>query len=177
MKHLLNKVFILSVLIFFIASCEEFQTDREAVRKTISEMLNGTIGFEWFPYEYSNYKPDSNICKQIDSLWKIKRYNFIVFVNPSCNCTETEKIFPSVIKSLKMGNVPDSSIFVYSMMNTSFSHPFRNKINIKSLPSCFTEIDSSNAIYYSCLDTLKIYQVKYPGKYRIEHILATSLEK
>ncbi len=172
------KCFICFVLtfIFVLVACEIEDVDKTAKLVTVQELLNYTIGYDWFPYEFSAYKPDSSATRLIDSLWKEKRYRFIVFVNPSCNCSETQKTFPSIIKSLKTSNVPDSVILIYSMMNESYSHPFMHKFTIKMLPSCFTEIDSSKSIYYSVVDTFELYKVKYSGKYRMEHIIAKSLE-
>ena len=171
----LFKVLTIFVLFFFV-SCEINDVDKSAKLLTIQELLNYTIGYDWFPYEFSLYKPNSSVTMQIDSLWKFKKYRFIVFVNPSCNCTETQKTFPSIIKSLKASNIPDSVILIYSMLNETYSHPFMHKFTVKILPSCFTEIDSTTSKYYSVVDTFELYRVKFPGKYRMEHIIAKSLE-
>ncbi len=176
MNYIKSFKYFVFTLILVLASCQIEDVDKTAKLITLQELLSYTIGYDWFPFEFSAYKPDSSVTRLIDSLWKVKRYRFMVFVNPSCNCSETQKTFPSIIKSLKASNVPDSVILIYSMMNESYSHPFMHKFTIKALPSCFTEIDSAKSIYYSVVDTFELYKVEYSGKYRMEHIIARSLE-
>ncbi|MCX7908042.1 MAG: hypothetical protein N2560_00790 [Ignavibacteria bacterium] len=168
------KTFFL-VLLFIFVSCEVSDVDKTAKLVTISELFSLAPGFEWFPYEFNKYLPDSTVSKQIDSLWKLKRYRFILFVNPSCNCEGTQVVFPMIAKCLKSGNVPDSAIIIYSMLNTSYTHPYVEKFKVRSLPSCFTEIDSSK--YFSVVDTFDLYKLKFPGKFQMEHIILLSLQK
>lgn len=167
--------FIVILISFFLMNCSGEDTEKFASEKTINDLYS-TPGFEWFEYEYSQYTPDSFSVKQIDSLWKLRRYRFIVFVQPSCNCSETQKVFPSIIKSLQESNVPDSAIKIYLVLDFTYSHPFEKKFKVVSLPGCFTEIDSSRSKYYSCVDTFNLYKVLYPGQYKIEDIIAFSLK-
>lgn len=174
--------FIYRILILFVSfalvllvSCEETGIDNTARKKTLSE-IRTEPGFEWFDYEVAAYSPDPLASSQIDSLWQIKKFRFILFVNPSCNCSGTQKVFPSIVKSLKDGNVPDSAIEIFVMTKPSSSHPYMNKFVVKSLPGCYTEIDSVKPFYYSCVDTFNMYQSQFPNKYRIEDIIVMSLK-
>lgn len=173
-KVKLNKVFLFGVLTIILNACSGEVVEKNAVEKSMNELFI-TPGFEWFEYEFNQYDPDSLATHLIDSLWKIRQYRFIIFVQPSCNCSETQKIFPSIVKSLKMGNVPDTAIKIYLIMNLDYSHPFEKKFKVMTLPGCFTEIDSSRSKYFSCVDTFNLYKILYPNKYRIEHIISLSL--
>lgn len=170
-----NKVLLFGVLIILLNACSGEVVEKNAVEKSINQLFS-TPGFEWFEYEFYRYSPDTFATHQIDSLWKTRQYLFILFVQPSCNCDETQKIFPSIVKSLKMGNVPDSVIKIYLVMNLDYSHPFEKKFKVMTLPGCFTEIDSSRSKYFSCVDTFNLYKILYPNQYRIEHIIAMSLK-
>lgn len=173
----INRIIILFILLasILIFSCEENSVANTAKKTTLSE-IRQEPGFEWFDYEVAAYSPDPFAVKKIDSLWQIKKSRFILFVNPSCNCSGTQQVFPSIVKSLQVANVPDSAIEIFVMTKTSFSHPYMNKFIIKSLPSCYTEIDPVKPFYYSCVDTFNAYQSRFPNKYRIEDIIAMSLE-
>ncbi|MGB9770877.1 MAG: hypothetical protein ACPLX7_02725 [Candidatus Kapaibacteriota bacterium] len=168
------RYFVYSFLLV-VVSCEVSNEDRTARLVPFRDFFNLVPGFEWFNYEYDKYKPDTNVTRQIDSLWKIKQYRFLIFANPSCNCDGTQSIFPMVAKSLKTANIPDSVIIVYTMLNASYSHPFMHKFVLKRLPSCFTEIDSSRSLYYSVVDTFEMYKLKSPGKFSMEQIILMSL--
>lgn len=174
MKYLVKH--ILTFLGFYLLlSCEVSDSEKNAKLVTFQELINLSPGFEWFPYEYNKYQPDVSVTKEIDSLWRLKGHRFILFVNPSCNCQGTQVIFPTIVKILKSGNIPDSVIIIYSMLNTSYSHPFMNKFKVRNLPACFTEIDSNLSKYFSIVDTFELYRLKFPGKYRIEDIVLLSL--
>jgi hypothetical protein len=176
-KKNLNIIVYVLLLSLILFSCQIENEDKTAKLVTLTELLNVLPGFEWFPYEFNRYQPDTSVSRQIDSLWKLKRYNFILFVNPSCNCEGSQVTFPIIVKCLKSGNVPDSSIIIYSMLNETYSHPFSKKFLIKKLPACFTQIDSSKSLYYSIIDTFEVYRNKFPGKYQYEHIILFSLQK
>lgn len=168
-------ILFVSFALISLVSCEETTIDNTAKKKTLSE-IRTEPGFEWFDYEVATYSPDPIALSQIDSLWRIKKFRFILFVNPSCNCSGTQKVFPSIVKSLKAGNVPDSAIEIFVMTQASFRHPYMNKFTLKSLPGCYTEVDSVKPFYYSCVDTFNIYQSRFPNKYRIEDIIVMSLK-
>lgn len=163
------------VLSIIFVNCTGEDIEKKSIEKSIADLYS-TPGFEWFDFELNQYKPDTVATKQIDSLWKIRRYRFILFVQPSCNCSETQKVFPSIIKSLKEGGVPDSAIKIYLILDLGYSHPYEKKFKVVSLPGCFTEIDSSRSKYFSCVDTFNLYKILYPAEYRIEHIIALSLK-
>lgn len=168
---------LIVLIVFALVSCEVSDVERNAKLISLQELFNLSPGFEWFPYEYNKYQPDVNVTKGIDTLWKLKGYKFILFVNPSCNCQGTQVIFPTIVKILKSGNVPDSAIIIYSMLNTSYTHPFMNKFKVRSLPACFTEIDTLASRYYSVVDTFELFKLKYPGKYKIEDVILMSLSQ
>lgn len=169
-----KRILLFSILIMILNACSGEVVEKNAVEKSINQLFT-TPGFEWFEYELNQYGPDTIATNQIDSLWKIRQYRFILFVQPSCNCNETQKIFPSIVKSLKLGNVPDTVIKIYLIMDLDYSHPFEKKFKVMTLPGCFTEIDSSRSKYFSCVDTFNLYKILYPNQYRIEHIIAMSL--
>ncbi|MGQ9818731.1 MAG: hypothetical protein ACUVQ1_02225 [Candidatus Kapaibacteriales bacterium] len=171
----LINIFLFSILLILLHACTGEEVEKKAVEKTINQLFV-TPGFEWFGYELNLYQPDSLATHQIDSLWRIRQYRFILFAQPSCTCDETQKIFPSIVKSLKVGGVPDSAIKVFLILNLDYSHPFEKKFKVVSLPGCFTEIDSSRSKYYSCLDTFNLYKILDPNQFRIEHIIAMSLK-
>ncbi|MEJ5286318.1 MAG: hypothetical protein CH6_2599 [Candidatus Kapaibacterium sp.] len=171
----LKNIFFLFLI--FIVSCNVSDEEKTAQFVPFRDFLNLVPGFEWFNLEYNKYNPDANIIQQIDSLWKVKGYRFYIFANPSCNCDNTQSIFPMICKILKSSNVPDSAMFIYTMLNTSYKHPFMHKFSVKKLPSCFTEIDSARSFYFSVIDTFELYRLKYPGKYPMERIILMSLEK
>lgn len=172
MRNIFQKALI---IVFILVSCQVNDSDTTAKLITVQELLNLLPGYEWFSYEYYKYQPEKVAIGTIDSLWNLKRYKFIVFSNPSCNCEGTQAIFPAIVKCLKSSNIPDSSIFIYSMLNVTYQHPFKNKFIIKKLPACFIEIDTIT--FYSVVDTFELYRIKYPGKYKIEHILSLGLAR
>lgn len=168
--------FFLFLLLVLLVACQVSDEDRTAKLVPFKDFLSLVPGFEWFNLEYNKYQPDTILTRQIDSLWKIKRYRFIIFANPSCNCDGTQSIFPMIAKSLKTANIPDSAMIIYTMINTSYSHPFMHKFSLKRLPSCFTELDSSRSLYYSVVDTFEFYKLKDPGRYPMEQVILMSLE-
>lgn len=170
-KILKNVLFVVLIII----GCQINESDNTAKLVSVQELLNFIPGYEWFSYEYHKYQPLDSVVNSIDSLWKIKRYKYLLFSNPSCNCEGTQAIFPAVVKILKSSNVPDSLIIIYSMLNETYQHPFKDKFKIKKLPSCFIEIDTSN--YFSVIDTFELYRYKYPAKYKLEHIILLGLTK
>ncbi len=164
------------VLLFVLVSCGVENENPDAQKYTLDE-LRLLPGFEWFDYEFSVYQPKEDVVVAIDSLWKLKLYRFIVFVNPSCNCTETQKDFPSLVKVLKSSNIPDSVVEYWVTFSPNSHHPYSSKFRISKLPSCFIEIDSSSNKYYSCVDTFYVMRAKYPQKlYKIEDIILLGLQ-
>ncbi|MFN3305982.1 MAG: hypothetical protein ACK42Z_02210 [Candidatus Kapaibacteriota bacterium] len=172
MKSIISKV---SLVVLLISSCQVNDADNTAKLITLQELLNLLPGYEWFLYEYYKYQPEEVALRIIDSLWNLKKHKFMVFSNPSCNCAGTQAIFPMIVKCLKSGNIPDSSIIIYSMLNETYQHPFTKKFRIKKLPACFIEIDTTQ--FYSVVDTFELYRYKFPGKYKIEHIISLGLSR
>lgn len=168
--------FVILVNIFILVSCNTITTPEVATFVTVNQ-LKGTAGFEWFDAEYNAYQPDPVILSQIAAKLQNDSCNFLIFVNPSCACTGTQKQFPATIKVLKSLGIDEPRFKVWAMVSEGDSHPYTKKFNIRKLPT-FMIMDDSTA-RFSVIDTLISKQLLDPNPavpYTIEGMLLKGIK-
>ena len=167
---------LLIYLSFFINSCTEEIPNPSEQPKVLkfSELMNPTgFGYKWFPPNYNEYQPDTNIVKQIADAFAKNPCRFYIYVNPSCACNATQKQFPSIVKSLTSANIDASKFEMYSMNSTDDNNPYSKILKVMRLPSCF--IIRGGAAVYSVTDTLTFYEED--KNYLIEEVILIGLKK
>lgn len=150
------------IILFFLllTSCDTTNSEREATLLTIQQ-LKFTPGYEWYDMEYQAYTPDPLTISQIKNILQTKDFNYLIYVNPSCACTGTQKQFPGIMKVLLESGVPESKFEIYSMLKTTNNHPHMNKIKVNDLPAFFVVRDS--LALSSVLDTLSARKAINPN--------------
>lgn len=150
-------IIFIPLLIALFYGCETTtSSNNEASLLTINQ-LNTTPGYEWYDVYFNKYKPDPTIIAQISKNYQNNKFN--IYVNPSCACSGTQFLFPSLMKCLISAGIPESNISIYSMIDAGYKHNMMDKYSVKILPSCFI---NKNGNYYSIIDSLNKYQVLNP---------------
>jgi hypothetical protein len=170
----MKKLIIYSIILVLVYGCQSTTgPDRNAVKLTIQE-LNQTPGYEWYELEYNKFSPNAALITQITQNYKNNQ--FFLYVNPSCACTGTYKVFPSIMKCLLSAGVPEANINIYSMLDAGYNHNMMSKFSVNSLPQCFCEKTTTN--YYSVVDSLNIYTALNPKDTAsiIERMILNSLK-
>ncbi len=175
MKHIY--IIISSLLTVFILSCSESAVDAEATLITFSE-LKTSPGFEWFMPEYNTYTPDESIVSQIEQRYNPDENRFFIYANPSCACQGTQKLFPSIVKSLKEAGVSESNFEMYSIPTSSTDHPYERWFKLNSIPAAFTmKINGADTSFYSIVDTMNAaLDINPDTTDAIEHFILYSLQ-
>jgi hypothetical protein len=153
MMKFATNFFVFCLFVLFFTSCDTTNTEKDATLLTI-EQLRFTPGYEWYDLEYQSYTPNPVTIAQIKNVLMTKDFNYYIYVNPSCACTGTQKQFPSIMKVLIESGVSQNKFEIYSMLKTSYNHPYKNRLRINDLPAFFVVKDSIPLI--SVIDTLAI---------------------
>ena len=172
-----RKLFSLLFLLIFgilFTSCSDDEGPRNAQYITLAE-LRVTPGYEWFDPEYNSYKPDPAVIDSIKNQIQNSNENFILYVNPSCNCSGTQVLFPSSIKVLHEAGIDEPRFKIYTMYSKSDNHPYMDNFTVIDLPSFFTVIDSMPK--YSINDSLSRYmQIRPDSTWRIEDFVFRAIK-
>ncbi len=152
-------LFSIILIAIILTACSDTNKPRNAQYITLKE-LRVTPGYEWFDSEYGNYKLDKAVIDSIKKQFTNRKDDFILYVNPSCNCSGTQVLFPASIKVLHEAGISEQRIKIYTMYNQSDGHPYMNTFKVMSLPSFFTVIDTLPK--YSINDSLKHYKLIRP---------------
>ena len=175
MKFTLFIVFTLISLILF--SCKEDIPPREATYMPLNQLENEP-GYSWLPGEINAYQPDISIINKIKAITDTTNYTFLVYVNPSCACSGTQKQFPATIKILQSCGISEPRYKIYSMISENDLHPFMTHLKLKILPT-FMIMKDSNAIY-SVIDSIPVFERRDPNPvvpYSIEKVFLMGLQK
>ena len=175
MKHIY--IIISSLLTALILSCSESSVDAEATMITLSE-LKTSPGFEWFMPEYNAYTPDETIAGQIEQSYNQAENKFFVFANPSCACQGTQKLFPSIVKSLTEAGIDEPNFELYSIPTSSTDHPYERWFKLNTIPAAFTmKINGTDTSFYSIVDTMNAaLDINPDTTDKIEHFILYSLQ-
>lgn len=144
---------------FILLSCSENNSPGNAQYITLNQ-LRITPGYEWFDSEYNSYTPKQDVIDSIKKQFADSQADFILYVNPSCNCSGTQLTFPASIKVLHEAGIDEPRFKIYTMYNQSDNHPYMDNFKVISLPSFFTLIDSLPR--YSINDSLSYYMLHRP---------------
>lgn len=173
-KHTFKVWTLAALMLAFLSSCSDDDNIRDATFLTLDELVN-TPGFEWFLPEYNNYQPKQDIIDSIKTRITINHDLFILYMNPSCACTGTQKQFPAAVKILNQAGIDEPRLKVYSMYRPIDRHPYQALYNVRELPAIFTVRDSLPM--YSIIDTLALYEYIYPNiQWKIEDIIFRALQ-
>ena len=132
-------LWILIITIVIFTGCTDetsSSSDKEAEQLTI-EQLRKSPGYAWFDVEYNQYIPDTNVIKVIKDSLKNNQRDYLIFVNPTCACTGTQKVFPALIKVLNQCGIYEPQFKVYSMLKAENKHPYMSMMKINVLPAAF----------------------------------------
>lgn len=132
----LSFLFIALCAIITMACSDATSPEYNAERIT-AHTLSSKLGFEWFPEEVSSFQPDTAAVRAIKDAYSADNHKFYLYVNPSCSCKGTQKLFPHTIRILQDAGVKESDIEIYSMRSTSDKHPYMDKMPVQKLPTVF----------------------------------------
>jgi hypothetical protein len=121
----------------FAVSCSESTAPEYKAEKMSITQLNETLGYEWFKAEVAVYTPDAGKVQRIDEAYDPETTSFYLFVNPSCSCKGTQKLFPHTVRILQDAGVTESHMEIYSMRSTSDEHPYMDLLQVHRLPTIF----------------------------------------
>ena len=171
-KHIIATLMLVSI--FGILSCSSDNGPGNAEFITLEE-LRITPGFEWFDVEYDAYQPVQSVIDSIKNALTDNNPEFILYVNPSCNCTGTQKLFPASVKVLQEAGVFEPQFKIYTMYSEMDNHPYMNHFKIHDLPSFFTLANSTPE--YSINDSLIYYNEMYPDTtWRVEDFVFKAIK-
>ncbi len=166
-------IFLLAIS-FALFSCSDDDTPRNAQFITLED-LRFTPGFEWFDEEYNNYQPVQSVIDSISNAIKDNNKEFILYVNPSCACTGTQKMFPASIKILLEANINEPQFKIYMMYHETDNHPYMDHYKVKNLPCFFTL--TNDLPDYSIYDSLGFYNESVPDStFRIEDFVFKAIK-
>lgn len=106
-----------------------------AAQMTLAE-LKTSAGYAWFPYESDGFTPDAAKIAEIGSVVSGEDKVYM-FVNPSCSCKGTQKLFPRTVKVLLEAGLKESQIEIWSMRSTSDAHPYKERFSLQALPTIY----------------------------------------
>lgn len=118
-------------------SCSESTAPEYKAEKMSMSQLNSTLGYEWFKAEVATYTPDAAKVQSIDEAYDPETTSFYLYVNPSCSCKGTQKLFPHTVRILQDAGVTESHMEIYSMRSTSDEHPYMDLLQVHRLPTIF----------------------------------------
>lgn len=147
MKYRLTLLLLTLIVPLFISSCANNEpTEYEAKLTTISE-LNNSAGFAWLEPEISTYQVDATVINQIKTSWETNKREFTIFVNPSCSCEGTKKLFPHFIRVLREAGIPESHLKIYTMRSAEDKLPEDVKtqgFTVSFLPTIYIRNNGTN---------------------------------
>jgi len=123
MKYLFSLLTLLLVIPILFVSCASNEPTEYVAKLTTVAELNNTAGFSWLEPEIATYTVDTNVINSIKTSWQTNQRQFTVFVNPSCSCEGTKKLFPHFIRVLRDAGIPESSLRIYSMRSSTDKLP------------------------------------------------------
>lgn len=170
----LYSLLLVILLTISIISCSDDNEPRNAQFITLAE-LRVTPGYEWFDPEYNNYQPDQTVIDSIKNQIQNSDDEFILYVNPSCNCSGTQVLFPASVKVLYEAGINEPRFKIYTMYNKTDNHPYMNNFTVTDLPSFFTVIDTLPQ--YSINDSLRTYlQIRPDSTWRVEDFVFRAIK-
>ena len=131
----LTVLFFVCALLF--AACSESTAPDSSAEKMSLQSLQTSLGYDWFPREVSLYEPDTAKVRQIMEAFNPATDMIYFFVNPSCGCKGTQKLFPQTMRILTDAAIQEPLIEIYSMRSYSDSHPHMDRMSVKRLPTIF----------------------------------------
>ncbi|MCS7176833.1 MAG: hypothetical protein NZ960_04305 [Candidatus Kapabacteria bacterium] len=119
-----------------LACTQSTQPEGVAERLTL-QALRSTPGFAWFEAEFQAYQPDSALVQQIRAAYVPGQHRFYAYVEPTCSCVGTQKLFPRFLRILHAAGVPEGECEIYAMHTAADRHPHQHWLHIQTLPSFF----------------------------------------
>ncbi|MBL8004417.1 MAG: hypothetical protein JNL36_04895 [Candidatus Kapabacteria bacterium] len=147
MKYRFSLLTLLLVIPILFTSCASNEPTEYVAKLTTVSELNNTAGFSWLEPEIATYTVDTNVINSIKTSWQSNQRQFTVFVNPSCSCEGTKKLFPHFIRVLRDAGIPESAMKIYSMRSSSDKLPDDVKaqgFTIEFLPTIYIRNNGSN---------------------------------
>lgn len=145
-------------------SCSDSTSPEYNAERMTIQTLSSKLGFEWFPAEMAAFQPDTAGIRAIKDAYDADTHKFYLYVNPSCSCKGTQKLFPHTIRILQDAGVKESDIEIYSMRSTSDKHPYMDKMPVQKLPTIFVLKDDTVVRAFSEeLDGQKLEKVILEG--------------
>lgn len=147
MKYRLSLLLLTLFVPLFISSCANNEpTEYEAKLTTVAE-LNNSAGFAWLEPEITTYQVDAAVINQIKASWETNKRDFTIFVNPSCSCTGTKKLFPHFIRVLREAGIPETYLKIYTMRSAEDKLPETVKtqgFSVAFLPTIYIRNNGTN---------------------------------
>ena len=173
-NKLLNRIILAFFSIAIFTSCtDNISYDEDAQKITVNDIV-ATPTNGWFRVEMENYKPDTNVIKEIINNFDPAKHRVYLYANFSCGCNNQQTDISHLCKVFEECNIPDSSYEIYSMKSSTSKHPHKALFSISQLPECIVMKDT-NAVYFM-LDTMRTKQL-YGQTIPIEQLLLDGLKK
>ncbi|MCL5991205.1 MAG: hypothetical protein M1419_03785 [Bacteroidetes bacterium] len=170
----INNIIIAIFSLTLLISCSEnVSYDENAIKLTIQEIID-TPTNSWFKTEMNNYKPDTNIIREIINNFDSNKHKVYLYANFSCGCSNQQTDISHLCKVFKECNIPESSYEIYSMRSSTGKHPYKSRFSISELPECIVMKDT-NAVYFM-LDTMREHKL-YAEIIPVEQLLLNGLKK
>lgn len=128
---------MMAVCAILAVSCSESTAPEYKAEKLSMTQLNSTLGYEWFKAEVAVYTPDTSKVRRINEAYEPSTTSFYLYVNPSCSCKGTQKLFPHTVRILQDAGVTEPRMEIYSMRSASDEHPYMNLMQVHRLPTIF----------------------------------------
>ncbi len=123
MKSKIFTIVLLFCIPFIVGSCSNNEPTEFVAKLTTVSELNTSAGFAWLEPEISIYQVDTTTIKAIKTSWESNKRDFTLFVNPSCSCVGTKKLFPHLVRVLREAGIPESYLKIYSMRSATDKLP------------------------------------------------------
>jgi len=127
---------VLTCALVFAACSESTAPDYTAEKMSIAS-LNTTLGYDWFRVEENSYQSDTAKVRRITEAYNPDTDKFVFYVNPSCSCKGTQKLFPQTMRILRDAGITEPQIEIFSMRSASDKHPHMGHLDVKRLPTIF----------------------------------------
>ncbi len=137
----LTVLFLVCAMLF--SACSESTAPDDTAEKISIQGLSNTLGYEWFPAEMAAYQPDAAKVSQIQTAFNPATDVIYFYVNPSCGCKGTQKLFPHTMRVLTDAAIQEQRIEIYSMRSSTDKHPYMSQLSVKRLPTVFIMRDGA----------------------------------
>lgn len=128
---------LLLVCAMLFSACSESTAPEDNAEKVSVQSLSSTLGFDWFSAEMTKYQPDAAKVLELQGKYNPATDAVYLYVNPSCGCKGTQKLFPHTMRVLNDAGIKEPRVEIYSMRSATDKHPYMSFMPVKRLPTIY----------------------------------------